>query len=145
MDSACILQGSRKLGDQQWVAGLCWRSVQAVLEVWSGSKAGVTAEEWRQQGEMGGGREAEWSQAASRLRLANGALEGRHQKISPWLGEKSGRAVPWGLTLNPRGWTSVWTHHMGTSSVPAQSVWGRGDKANEDRCCTWRDVCSCFH
>lgn len=59
MDSACILQGSRKLGDQQRVAGLCWMSVRAVLEVWSGSKAGVTAEEWRQQGEMGGGREAE--------------------------------------------------------------------------------------
>jgi len=59
MDSRCVLEGSKKLGDQQWVAGLCWRSVRAVLKVWSGNNAGVTAEEWDWQGEMGGGREPE--------------------------------------------------------------------------------------
>lgn len=45
VDSGCVLQGSQELGDQQWVAGLCWRSVRAVLEVWSGNKAGVMAGE----------------------------------------------------------------------------------------------------
>lgn len=45
MDSGCILQVSQKLGDQQWVDGLCWGSVRAVLEVWSGDKAAVMAGE----------------------------------------------------------------------------------------------------
>lgn len=67
----------------------------------------------------------------------------RQQRMRP--GEEHGGAEFWGLNLDPRERTSIRTHHMCSQVLLLQpSVYGR-DGTNEDRCCTWRDVCSCFH